>query len=93
MKEVGSTADVRVSLLGGFSVTIDGEPVEGSLAARQSEDAGQVAGLTPLHRLHRDVVVRSVMARHRTAGRSKQSASNRAQYSADAGSGIGHTER
>jgi DNA-binding SARP family transcriptional activator len=57
MRETGSAADVRVSLLGGFSVTIDGRPVEGHWRLGKARTLVKLLALTPRHRLHRDVVV------------------------------------
>lgn len=57
MDETDSAPDVRVSLLGGFSVTVDGEPVADRWRLRKAKTLVKLLALTPGHRLHRDVVI------------------------------------
>ena len=56
VEEIASAAEVHVALLGGFSVTVNGQPVARPMAAAQGQDAGEAARPCPRHRLHRDVV-------------------------------------
>jgi predicted ATPase/DNA-binding SARP family transcriptional activator len=56
MGETTSAADVYVSLLGGFSVTIGGQPVEDHWRLRKAKTLVKLLALAPGHRLHRDVV-------------------------------------
>ncbi|HWI32981.1 MAG TPA: BTAD domain-containing putative transcriptional regulator, partial [Lapillicoccus sp.] len=57
MDETVSVPDVRVSLLGGFSVTIDGQPVADRWRLRKAKTLVKLLALAPGHRLHRDVVI------------------------------------
>src|SRR6476620_6833928 len=50
-------AEVRVSLLGGFGATIDGEPVSDRWRLRKAKTLVKLLALAPGHRLHRDAVV------------------------------------
>ena len=57
MDETTSAAEVHVSLLGGFAVTVAGEPVEDRWRLRKAKTLVKLLALTPGHRLHRAVVV------------------------------------
>jgi DNA-binding SARP family transcriptional activator len=57
MTNSGPAAAVRVSLLGGFSVTVDGQPVTDRWRLRKAKTLVKLLALAPGHRLHRDVVV------------------------------------
>jgi predicted ATPase/DNA-binding SARP family transcriptional activator len=50
-------ADVRISLLGGFSVRVAGQPVTRSWRLNKAKTLVKVLALAPDHRLHRDRVV------------------------------------
>ena len=52
-----SAAEVHVSLLGGFSVTVNGEPVADRWRLRKAKTLVKLLALAPGHRLHREVVV------------------------------------
>jgi DNA-binding SARP family transcriptional activator len=55
--EDDAAAQVRVCLLGGFSVSIDGEPVDGRWRLRKAKTLVKLLALEPGHRLHRDVLI------------------------------------
>ena len=50
-------AEVHLSLLGGFSATVDGQPVPRRWRLRKAKTLVKQLALAPGHRLHRDVVV------------------------------------
>ena len=52
-----SSREIQISLLGGFSVTIDGEPVPDRWRLRKAKTLVKLLALAPGHRLHRDLVV------------------------------------
>ena len=52
-----SSREIQISLLGGFSVTIDGEPVPDRWRLRKAKTLVKLLALAPSHRLHRDLVV------------------------------------
>jgi DNA-binding SARP family transcriptional activator/tetratricopeptide (TPR) repeat protein len=54
--ETASATDVQVSLLGGFSLAIAGQPVPDPWRLRKAKTLVKLLGLAPRHRLHRDVV-------------------------------------
>ena len=56
MEEIASAAEVHVALLGGFSVTVNGQPVPDHWRLRKAKTLVKLLALTPRHRLHRDVV-------------------------------------
>jgi len=56
MEEIASTAEVHIALLGGFSVTVNGEPVPDRWRLRKAKTLVKLLALAPRHRLHRDVV-------------------------------------
>ena len=56
MEDTASAAEVQISLLGGFSVTVDGEPIENHWRLRKAKTLVKLLALAPGHRLHRDVV-------------------------------------
>lgn len=51
------TADVRISLLGGFFVTVGGQPIEDHWRLRKAKTLVKLLALAPGHRLHRDIVI------------------------------------
>jgi predicted ATPase/DNA-binding SARP family transcriptional activator len=51
-----SAVDVHVSLLGGFSVTIGGQPVHDHWRLRKAKTLVKMLALAPRHRLHRDAI-------------------------------------
>jgi DNA-binding SARP family transcriptional activator len=55
--EAEAAALVRVCLLGGFSVSIDGEPVDDRWRLRKAKTLVKLLALEPGHRLHRDVLI------------------------------------
>jgi DNA-binding SARP family transcriptional activator len=57
MEETASAAEVHVSLLGSFSVTVNGQPVPDRWRLRKAKTLVKLLALAPGHRLHRDVVV------------------------------------
>jgi predicted ATPase/DNA-binding SARP family transcriptional activator len=57
MGETALAAEVHVSLLGGFSVTVNGEPVPDRWRLRKAKTLVKLLALAPGHRLHREVVV------------------------------------
>ena len=52
-----SSGEIQISLLGGFSVMIDGEPVPDRWRLRKAKTLVKLLALAPGHRLHRDLVV------------------------------------
>jgi len=56
MEETAPAADVHISLLGGFSVTIGGRPVEDHWRLRKAKTLVKLLALARGHWLHRDVV-------------------------------------
>ena len=56
MEEIASAAEVHVALLGGFSVTVNGQPVPDRWRLRKAKTLVKLLALAPRHRLHRDVV-------------------------------------
>jgi predicted ATPase/DNA-binding SARP family transcriptional activator len=60
MGVTASGAGIHVSLLGGFSVTIGGQPVEDHWRLRKAKTLVKLLALAPGHWLHRDVVVESL---------------------------------
>ena len=57
MGKTAVAAEVHVSLLGGFSVTVNGEPVPDRWRLRKAKTLVKLLALAPGHRLHREVVV------------------------------------
>jgi predicted ATPase len=55
-----SAADVRISLLGGFSVVVDGRPVAEHWRLRKAKTLVKLLALAPGHRLHRESVVEAL---------------------------------
>ena len=55
--QVARAAQVRVCLLGGFSVSIDGQPVDHQWRLRKAKTLVKLLALEPSHRLHRDALV------------------------------------
>ena len=52
-----AAAEVQISLLGGFAVTVSGEPVKDHWRLRKAKTLVKLLALAPGHRLHRDTVV------------------------------------
>jgi DNA-binding SARP family transcriptional activator len=57
MKQTSAATEVYVSLLGGFSVTVKGRPIEDRWRLRKAKTLVKLLALAPGHRLHRDTVV------------------------------------
>jgi predicted ATPase/DNA-binding SARP family transcriptional activator len=57
MGKTAVAAEVHLSLLGGFSATVDGQPVPRRWRLRKAKTLVKLLALAPGHRLHRDVVV------------------------------------
>ena len=57
MEEIAPAAEVHVSLLGDFAITVAGEPVEDHWRLRKAKTLVKLLALAPRHRLHRAVVV------------------------------------
>ena len=57
MGSAAAAADVRVSLMGGFGATIDGEPVSDRWRLRKARTLVKLLALAPAHRMHRDALV------------------------------------
>jgi DNA-binding SARP family transcriptional activator len=57
MTESNSPADVRVFLLGGFSVVVDQQPVGDRWRLRKAKTLIKLLALAPGHRLHREQIV------------------------------------
>ena len=57
MTESNSPADVRVFLLGGFSVVVDQQPVADRWRLRKAKTLIKLLALAPGHRLHREQIV------------------------------------
>jgi DNA-binding SARP family transcriptional activator len=57
MEKTALAAEIHISLLGGFSVTVDGEPVPNRWRLRKAKTLVKLLALAPGHRLHREVVV------------------------------------
>lgn len=53
MTDSRSAADVQISLLGGFAVTVSGESVEDHWRLRKAKTLVKLLALAPGHRLHR----------------------------------------
>jgi predicted ATPase/DNA-binding SARP family transcriptional activator len=60
MEETASAAEVHVSLLGGFSVTVNGQPVPDRWRLRKAKTLVKLLALAPGHWLHRDPIVDSL---------------------------------
>jgi DNA-binding SARP family transcriptional activator/predicted ATPase len=60
MGKTALAAEVHVSLLGGFSVTVNGEPVPDRWRLRKAKTLVKLLALASGHRLHRDTVVDSL---------------------------------
>ena len=52
MEEIASAAEVHVALLGGFSVTVNGQPVPDRWRLRKAKTLVKLLALAPRHRLH-----------------------------------------
>ena len=52
-----SSCEIRISLLGGFSVAVAGQPVPDRWRLRKAKTLVKLLALAPGHRLHRDIVV------------------------------------
>jgi DNA-binding SARP family transcriptional activator len=57
MKDTAPATEVYVWLLGGFSVTVNGRPIDDHWRLRKAKTLVKLLALAPGHRLHRDVVV------------------------------------
>jgi len=57
MDETASAAEVHVSLLGGFSVMVNGQPVPDRWRLRKAKALVKLLALAPGHWLHRDLLV------------------------------------
>jgi predicted ATPase/DNA-binding SARP family transcriptional activator len=57
MTESATPADIRVFLLGGFSVVVDGERVADRWRLRKAKTLVKLLALAPGHRLHREQIV------------------------------------
>jgi predicted ATPase/DNA-binding SARP family transcriptional activator len=57
MRQTTSVADIHVSLLGGFLLSIDGRPVDDHWRLRKAKTLVKLLALAPGHRMHRDMVV------------------------------------
>jgi len=60
VQEIASAVEVYVALLGGFSVTVNGQPVPDRWRLRKAKTLVKLLALAPSHRLHRDVVCESL---------------------------------
>jgi DNA-binding SARP family transcriptional activator len=60
VKESASVADIEVSLLGGFSVKVGGQPVEDHWRLRKAKTLVKLLALAPGHWLYRDVIIESL---------------------------------
>ena len=56
MDKTASATDISVSLLGGFSVRIGGQPIGNHWRLRKAKTLVKLLALAPGHRLHRDLV-------------------------------------
>ena len=56
MRKTASASEVHVSLLGEFSVTTGGQPVEDHWRLRKAKTLVKMLALAPGHRLHRDAI-------------------------------------
>jgi predicted ATPase/DNA-binding SARP family transcriptional activator len=57
MGDGATRADVRIALLGGFAVTVDGTVVEDGWRLRKAKTLVKLLALAPGHRLHREAVL------------------------------------
>jgi DNA-binding SARP family transcriptional activator/predicted negative regulator of RcsB-dependent stress response len=57
MRQTTSVSDVHICLLGGFFVSVDGQPVEDHWRLRKAKTLVKLLTLAPGHRMHRDVVL------------------------------------
>ena len=57
MGHTASSADIHVSLLGGFSVAVAGQPVSDHWRLRKAKTLVKLLALAPGHRMHREVAV------------------------------------
>ena len=57
MEKTGLATGVHVAMLGGFSVTVNGQPVPDRWRLRKAKTLVKLLALAPGHRLHRDVIV------------------------------------
>jgi DNA-binding SARP family transcriptional activator len=55
--DTASAADIHVSLLGGFSVAVAGQPVSDHWRLRKAKTLVKLLALAPGHRIHREVAV------------------------------------
>ena len=55
MTDSRSAAEVQISLLGGFAITVSGEPVEDRWRLRKAKTLVKLLALARGHRLRRDV--------------------------------------
>jgi DNA-binding SARP family transcriptional activator len=60
VKESASVADIEVSLLGGFSVKVGGQPVEDHWRLRKAKTLVKLLALAPGHWLYRDVIIENL---------------------------------
>jgi DNA-binding SARP family transcriptional activator len=58
--ETASAAETCIVLLGGFSVTVAGQPIADRWRLRKAKTLVKLLALAPGHRLHRDIVVDSL---------------------------------
>jgi DNA-binding SARP family transcriptional activator len=56
VRKTASAAEVHVSMLGEFSVTTGGQPVEDQWRLRKAKTLVKMLALAPGHRLHRDAI-------------------------------------
>lgn len=60
MGETASPAAIDIVLLGGFSVTIAGQPIADQWRLPKAKTLVKLLALAPRHRLHRDIVIDSL---------------------------------
>jgi DNA-binding winged helix-turn-helix (wHTH) protein len=60
VKQSASVADIQVSLLGGFSIKMGGQPVEDHWRLRKAKTLVKLLALAPGHWLHRDVIIENL---------------------------------
>ena len=61
--ETASAAETSIRMLGGFTVTVAGQPVADRWRLRKAKTLVKLLALAPGHRLHRDIVVDTLVAR------------------------------
>ena len=88
-----SAAEVHVSLLGGFFVAVNGQPVPDRWRLRKAQTLVKLLALAPGHRLHREVVVDRLWPDTEPHVVGQQPASDHAHDPTHDGAGIDHTQR